>query len=145
MNVLDRRLAGLIMSGLDFTVDDLTDDGTITLDSGAHRPNGRQNGIGAYMRGAVRHGYIAWTGDVDKSRSPHRKGGMVRVWTGTIVGRRWAERIDAPPCEVCDEGTPSSVVISIYDEAGLPFKTYLCAACATAAIDANRYDEAAEF
>lgn len=87
---LNKRLAQLILMGAEFTTDDLTNNGQITLDGGGHTANSRQNGIGAFIRGAANRGLIRWTGDVDTSRSPHRKGGMVRVWTGTTRGKAWA-------------------------------------------------------
>lgn len=88
----DRRLAWLILDRPHFTADDLTDDGDVTLDA-EHAPNGAQNGIGAYVNRAARRRLIAWTGAVVRSRAPHRKGGAIRVWTGTDAGRLWARGV----------------------------------------------------
>jgi hypothetical protein len=64
----------------------------VALD-GAHAPNGKQNGIGSYVNAASRRGLIRWSGTVVRSRAPHRKGGAIRVWSGTNVGRRWARDV----------------------------------------------------
>lgn len=88
----DRRLAWLIIDRPHFTADDLTDDGDVALDA-EHAPNGAQNGIGAYVRSASQRRLIEWTGAVVRSKAPHRKGGAIRVWTGTTTGRRWARGV----------------------------------------------------
>jgi len=88
----DRRLAWLIITGEHFTADHLTDDGDLTLDAD-HTPNGPQSGIGAYINRMARRRLIEWTGHVVKSKAPHRKGGMVRVWKGTYAGRLWARTV----------------------------------------------------
>lgn len=90
---LDRRLAWLILDRRTFTADDLTDGGDFTLDGGGHGVNGRQNGIGAFVQQASRRRLIEWTGAVVRSKSPHRKGGAIRVWSGTTVGRSWARGV----------------------------------------------------
>lgn len=89
MTTLEQRLAALILSGCEFTADDLTNDGRITLDAG-HAPNAKQNGIGAFINAMARRGLISFTGRVVKSRAKHRKGGAIRVWFGTEAGRLWA-------------------------------------------------------
>ena len=89
---LERRMAHLISAGVRFTADDLTADGHVTLDQ-THTPNARQNGIGALFNQAARRGLIEWTGNVVRSRAPHRKGGMNREWLGTEAGQLWARNI----------------------------------------------------
>jgi hypothetical protein len=93
---LDARLARLILTGADFTADDLTDSGAVTIDPD-HRPNARQNGIGSYFTAAAKRGLIEWTGRSTKSTAPHRKGGLNRIWQGTDAGRLWAHTILAAP------------------------------------------------
>ena len=90
--VLERRLAWLILSQSTFTADDLTADGQVTID-GAHTPNAAQNGIGAFINSASRRRLIEWTGAVVKSKAPHRKGGAIRMWSGTSTGRLWAKGV----------------------------------------------------
>jgi hypothetical protein len=89
---LERRLAELVADGVDFTADDVTANGTVTLD-GDHSANGEQNGIGGLFNRASRRGLIEFTGAIARSKAPHRKGGTIRVWRGTSAGRLWA--IDA--------------------------------------------------
>jgi hypothetical protein len=89
---LERRLARLILAGRPFTADDVTDDGALALDA-AHRPNARQNGIGTLFNQAARRGLIWFTGQVVRSRAPHRKGGAIRVWDGTEAGVLWARNV----------------------------------------------------
>jgi len=86
---LERRLAYLILTMRTFTADDLTDDGAFALDPD-HDPNAAQNGIGAFINSASRRRLIEFTGAVVKSKAPHRKGGVIRIWTGTTAGRLWA-------------------------------------------------------
>jgi len=87
-----RRLAELIMAGHDFTADDVTGDGQLTV-AGDHGPNAAQNAIGSLFNTAARKRRIEWTGGVIRSHAPHRKGGAIRVWRGTPAGRRWAAAI----------------------------------------------------
>ena len=88
----DRRLAWLIIDRQHFTADDLTLDGDDPLDA-AHAPNAGQNGVGSFVQQASRRRLIEWTGAVVKSKAPHRKGGVIRVWRGTDTGRLWARSI----------------------------------------------------
>lgn len=88
--LLEAALARVIRRGVIFTADDITDNGLLTLDGGAHKPNARQNGIGAFFQAMAKEGYIEFTGDVITSKAPKRKGGMIRVWTATEKGRAWA-------------------------------------------------------
>lgn len=90
--VLERRLAWLIITSAHFTADDLTDDGAYALDAD-HGANGAQSGIGAFVNRASRRRLIEWTGAVVRSKAPHRKGGAIRVWCGTTVGKSWARNI----------------------------------------------------
>lgn len=71
-----------------WTVNDLTDNGTVMLDS-THAQSGKQSGIGAYVQSLVRHGYIEFTGVVERSTAPHRKSGIVRRWRWTEAGHAW--------------------------------------------------------
>jgi hypothetical protein len=87
---LERRLAELIIDGHDFTADDVTSDGSVTV-AGDHGPNAKQNAIGSMFNTASRKRRIEWTGGLVRSSAPHRKGGAIRVWRGTSAGRRWAE------------------------------------------------------
>ena len=88
--ILEARLAEAILDRETFTADDVTDEGRIALDA-RHGANARQNGIGSLFNEHARAGHIAFTGRVERSRAPHRKGGAVRVWTATGPGRLWAE------------------------------------------------------
>lgn len=90
--MLDRRLAALVLDGRPFTADDLTNEGAAALDAN-HAPNGKQNGIGAYVNQAAQRGLIEWTGQVVKSKAPKRKGGAIRVWMATTAGLRWARNV----------------------------------------------------
>jgi hypothetical protein len=87
-----RRLAELILAGAPFTADDLTASGSMAIDID-HGPNGAQSGIGSLFQQASRSGLIEWTGGAERSRAPHRKGGMVRVWIATPRGRIWADAL----------------------------------------------------
>jgi len=89
---LERRLAELIVAGHDFTADDVTGSGQVTV-AGDHGPNAAQNAIGSLFNTAARRRRIEWTGGVVRSAAPHRKGGAIRVWRGTSAGRRWAEAL----------------------------------------------------
>lgn len=89
---LERRLAWLIQIERTFTADDLTADGIIAIDP-SHRANGAQSGIGALFRWAAAERLIEWTGAVVKSKAPKRKGGAIRIWTGTAKGRQWARSV----------------------------------------------------
>jgi hypothetical protein len=86
---IEQALARCILTGSSFTADDVTADGAVTID-GTHEPNARQNGIGSMFNRAAKRGLIEWTGEVVRSRAPHRRGGTIRVWTGTEAGRLWA-------------------------------------------------------
>lgn len=88
-NAFDVRLAELLREARSFTADDLTDEGDLALDP-SHAPNGRQNGIGSFVRSARSRGLIEPTGAVVKSRAPRRKGGVIRVWRPTLAGIEWA-------------------------------------------------------
>lgn len=79
---LDARLAELVAAGVPFTADDLTDSGHWAVDP-YHAPNGAQSAVGACFRRAHARGLIEPTGTVVKSKAPHRKGGMIRVWQPT--------------------------------------------------------------
>ncbi len=90
--LLERRLAQLIMLGDPFSADDLTDGGRIMLDPSGEA-NAGQNGVGAMVNAAARDGRIVFTGRTVKSSAPRRKGGLIRVWAGTYVGRNWARSV----------------------------------------------------
>jgi len=94
MTDLTRQLATLVAAGDDFTSDDLTTIGAHTLDA-AHAPNGANNGIGGIFSYAAKLGRIETVG-YSRSRSPHRKGGLIRVWRGTASGRLWATSVLRP-------------------------------------------------
>ena len=67
----------LIEAGEPFTADDLCDmAGQPDRD---HRPNSRNSGIGSLFSEYSKAKRIVPVG-VEKSRAPHRKGGMIRVW-----------------------------------------------------------------
>lgn len=73
-----RRLAA---SGRPFTADDLLQ--IVGHPDKEHDPNGRNNSIGAvFQRGSTEKLIVAI--GVEQSTQPHRKGGMVRVWRGTV-------------------------------------------------------------
>lgn len=93
MNVLDRQLRAIALAGpIEFTIDDLTAAGKIALDA-SHAPNARQNGIGSYVNRAARDGLIEFTGRIERSKAPRRKGGAIRVWRITPAGIEWARRL----------------------------------------------------
>lgn len=79
---LEERLLFLRDTGDDFTADDLTVAGAYAVDAD-HSPNGAQSAIGAAIREAHRKGWIYPTGATVRSRAPHRKGGLIRVWRAT--------------------------------------------------------------
>lgn len=85
-------LAAVVARGVEFTADDVTAEGAITLDTN-HTPNAAQNGIGAMFNQAARRGLIEFTGRVVRSTAPHRKGGSIRVWRPTPDGADWADLI----------------------------------------------------
>lgn len=85
-----RRLAELILTHEPFTAVDLTAAGSIAID-GSHAPNAKQNGIGSLFNTASRRGWIRSTGGLTNSTSPHRKGGAIRTWIGTVRGEVWAD------------------------------------------------------
>jgi len=87
---LQRRFAQLVWWGEEFSSDDLTSSGAVTLDA-SHEPNSRNNGIGGMFSSASRDGHIVPVGVV-KSKAPHRKGGMIRTWKATPSGVAWAGR-----------------------------------------------------
>lgn len=75
-----RRIVGLAESGAEFTADDVLDvTGHPDL---SHEANSTNNVIGTLFREAKALGIIHDTGRHVPSRQRHRKGGMVRVWTG---------------------------------------------------------------
>ena len=82
-------LAEVIITGEDFTADDVTDRGTRTIDP-THGSNGAQSTIGSVFQQAQRNGWIESTGRVVRSSAPHRKGGGIRVWRPTPAGIDWA-------------------------------------------------------
>jgi hypothetical protein len=86
---LPTALARLIVDEDSFTADDLTVGGLMVIDPD-RKPNSSQNRIGSAFRHWSEQGLIRWTGDVVQSRSPRRKGGMIRVWESTPKGRAWA-------------------------------------------------------
>ena len=90
--VLQRQLAHLIREGKPFTADDLTLDGRVAIDSG-HNPNSSQNAIGSIFSQSNREGLIVFTGNTRKSKAPHRKGGLIREWRGTLIGLQWADEL----------------------------------------------------
>jgi hypothetical protein len=90
-HTLERRAAQLNLRG-EWTADDLTDSGVVTLDP-SHEPNAGQNGIGAFINGLARRGLIVFTGRVIRSTSPARKGGGIRVWAPTEAGVLWARNV----------------------------------------------------
>lgn len=69
----------LIESGVEFTSDDLTD--IVGHPDETHTANGRNSVIGSLFRAASSQGTIQAVG-IAKSRKPHRKGNIVRVWRG---------------------------------------------------------------
>lgn len=70
----------LIDSGKEFTADDVVDL-VGGYPDGHHDRNGRNNAMGAVFTWARTEGLIEAVG-VAKSRQPHRRGGMIRVWEG---------------------------------------------------------------
>lgn len=78
---IEARLIQLIDSGEEFTIDDVTMRGELTV-AGNHDPNSSQNKIGALMRRFQTRGLMVPTGGVRKSQSPHRNGNLIRVWRG---------------------------------------------------------------
>lgn len=89
---LERRLAVLIMEGNEFSANELTMCGTLTIDTG-HAPNAAQNGIGPILNEAARKARITFTGRITQSCSPTRKTGMIRIWAPTEGGRLWAANV----------------------------------------------------
>lgn len=88
-DVLTDRMADLILADEPFTADDLTQNGALCVDAN-HQPNGAQNSVGALFRYHSQHGHITLTGQVRKSASVHRRGGLQQVWAPTIGGYWWA-------------------------------------------------------
>ena len=79
----ERALAALnelAETGEPFTSDDLL--AKVGPPDADHEPNGRNSAIGAMFRNAASEGWIKSDGRVVRSRSPHRKRGAIRVWTG---------------------------------------------------------------
>lgn len=91
-NPLEVRLATVIVAGAPFDADDVTGAGAVALDA-SHGPNAVQNGIGSLFNSAAKRGHIVFTGEVRRSRAPHRKGGAIRVWAPTPAGVRWARSV----------------------------------------------------
>ena len=90
--VLQAQAARLILADLRFSSNDVTINGDIVIDP-THAQSGRQSGIGAMFNEMARRQLIEFTGDIEASTSPHRKGGMVRIWRGTEAGRLWARNV----------------------------------------------------
>lgn len=94
MNLID-AFAAVMVSGVEFSADDVTAAGTLALDP-SHAPNAGQNGIGSIFNDLARRQLIEFTGRIVRSTAPRRKGGAIRVWRPTPEGVRWAqELIDA--------------------------------------------------
>lgn len=92
MNVIEARLAYVMLEGHEFTADDVTANGRVTA-AGDHDPNAKQNSIGSVFNKHARDGHIMFTGRVVRSKARHRKGGMIRVWEATESGKRWARKV----------------------------------------------------
>jgi hypothetical protein len=86
----------LARSGAPFSADDLRD--RVWEPDPDHTPNGANNTIGSIFRQAAAQGLIELTGQVVKSRSPHRKGGMIQLWRGV------------PPLTLFDVDSPRAVM-----------------------------------
>jgi hypothetical protein len=95
-SIVDERIAFVIFGGEPFTSDDVTEDGSWTLDP-AHTPNSIQSAVGSAFQLAARRGLIESDGRVTHSCSPHRKGGSIRVWRATEAGIEWANSIFGDP------------------------------------------------
>jgi hypothetical protein len=77
-----RRVAlTLAYEGQPFQADDVADRAGVPDD--AHTPNGRPSQMGAMFRQLKAEGWIRQTGRHQKSRQPHRKGGLNLEWVGT--------------------------------------------------------------
>ena len=75
-----KAIAVLADTGDTFTADDLLD--VVGPPDYAHTPNAANSAIGAAFANASRHDVIRPVG-VARSRTPSRKGGLIRVWQGT--------------------------------------------------------------
>lgn len=95
MSDIERRFAELVDTREPFSSDDVTANGSVALD-GSHAPNAGQSGIGSMFQAAAKAKRIEFTGEVVRSKAPHRKGGVIRVWVGTEVGQLWARRLLDP-------------------------------------------------
>jgi hypothetical protein len=92
---LERRFAQLCIAlgiGARICADDVTDNGSITIDP-AGAPNARQNGIGSLFNQWARRGLIVDTGQNVRSKAPRRKGGKDSVWEITEAGVLWARNV----------------------------------------------------
>lgn len=75
----DGAIATLAARGDPFTSDDLL--ALVGPPDPSHAPNATNNAVGAVFRRARGSGLIRVVGHA-RSRAPHRKGGLVRVWQG---------------------------------------------------------------
>jgi hypothetical protein len=75
-----KALHELADSGEPFTSDDLVE--RVGPPDADHEPNSRNSAIGAMFRNASCEGWIVSDGRVVRSRSPYRRHGAQRVWTG---------------------------------------------------------------
>jgi len=89
MNEIEERIAFVVLAGQPFSVDDVTEDGAWAPDP-THAANSTQNSIGQHIGDVARRGLIEFTGEVQRSCAPHRKGGMIRIWRPTSAGDEWA-------------------------------------------------------
>ena len=73
----------LARSGQDFNSDDLV--AAVGHPDERHHHNGANSAIGSLFRESRAKGLIEPTGEVRNSLQPHRKGGLIRVWRGTVA------------------------------------------------------------
>lgn len=81
----EAALDGLIDSGEPFTADDLLN--VVGVPDWSHSANGRNSAIGSLFAKASSAGRIACVGHV-QSKSPTRKGGLIRQWRGVTTDAR---------------------------------------------------------
>jgi hypothetical protein len=74
------------------SADDVTECGKYVIDV-QRMPNGKQSTIGSLFRKHANAGHLVWYGNVVKSKTPSRNGGIIRVWAVTSAGRMWAEQM----------------------------------------------------
>ena len=89
---LDQRLAETLLKKAEFTADDITNNGELTIDP-EHKPNGKQSAIGAKFREWQSRGLIYHTSRTTRSKSRHRHSGMIGIWARTGRGLEWAQGI----------------------------------------------------